>query len=86
SAYKQAWKRPFKPHLDRNDVSDSVLIWDIDPCHKSKEIDTYTNHNNVKIKSIPPRMTNLLQPADFCWFKSLKSKIKRYWNDWYSNG
>ncbi|CAF0794025.1 unnamed protein product [Brachionus calyciflorus] len=78
----QFFRRVYQPHLDRNDVSDSVLIWDSAPCHKSKEIDTYTNLNSVKIKSIPPRLTNLLQPPDVCWFKSLK----QYWNDWYING
>ncbi|CAF0915134.1 unnamed protein product [Brachionus calyciflorus] len=27
-----------------------------------------------------------LDRNNVCWFKSLKSKIKQYWNDWYING
>ena len=35
---------------------------------------------------IPPRMTNLLQPADVCWFRPLKSHYHRLWNEWFTNG
>lgn len=32
---------------------------------------------------IPPRMTNLLQPADVCWFASLKRAYTARWNLWF---
>ena len=28
-------------------------------------------------------MTNLLQPADVCWFASIKKDYKKCWSDWY---
>jgi hypothetical protein len=30
-------------------------------------------------------MTNLLQPADVCWFASIKREYKRVWSSWYMN-
>lgn len=34
---------------------------------------------------IPPRMTNLLQPADVSWFAAIKSCFHQKWNSWYLN-
>ena len=28
-------------------------------------------------------MTNLLQPADVCWFSSIKKSYKAKWMDWF---
>ena len=33
-----------------------------------------------------PRLTNLLQPADVCWFSSIKKTYKEKWNHWYIYG
>ncbi len=30
-------------------------------------------------------MTNLLQPADVCWFSTIKKEYKKLWSDWYMN-
>ena len=31
-------------------------------------------------------MTNLLQPADVCWFKPLKQHYHTLWNEWFIKG
>ena len=31
-------------------------------------------------------MTNLLQPADVCWFRPLKQKYHVLWNTWFLLG
>ncbi|CAF0758703.1 unnamed protein product [Brachionus calyciflorus] len=34
---------------------------------------------------IPPRLTNLLQPADVCWFSKIKNLFCAKWNEWSIN-
>ena len=41
--------------------------------------------SNVEIKFIPPRLTNLLQPAVVCWFRSIKAQFSERWCEWYIN-
>ena len=30
-------------------------------------------------------MTNILQPADVCWFRSIKAQFNTKWNEWIIN-
>jgi hypothetical protein len=41
---------------------------------------------NVLKVQIPSRMINLLQPADVCWFRTLKQKYHVLWNTWFLLG
>ncbi|RNA17765.1 pogo transposable element with KRAB domain-like [Brachionus plicatilis] len=34
---------------------------------------------------VPASLSNILQPADVCWFKLFKNKYKIHWNDWFLN-
>ncbi|CAF0776643.1 unnamed protein product [Brachionus calyciflorus] len=74
------------PHLDRNGFNEATLIWDNAPCHKKQTVIDAATSKNLKLLFVPPRTTNLVQPADIAWFKPLKSKFNRFWTDWFING
>ena len=40
------------------------------------------NEHRIRPIYVPPLMTNLLQPADVCWFRPLKSAYHRLLCDW----
>ena len=60
-----------------------LLIIDSAPCHLTKNVIGFCENNGILLSIIPPRMTNLLQPADVCWFATLKKAYKEKWNSWF---
>ena len=58
----------------------------IAPCHLTKKVQDFCDENKLVLCFIPPRLTNLLQPADVCWFSSIKKLYKEKWNDWFIHG
>ncbi len=50
-----------------------------------KSVDEAFASAGIGKKMIPLRFTNLLQPADVCWFASVKKKLHEKWTDWYIN-
>ncbi len=49
-----------------------LLIVDEASCHKHQSVTDLCEQHGIFLVSIPPRMTNLLQPADVGWFGPLK--------------
>ena len=39
--------------------------------------------NKITESNLPPRLTNILQPADVCWFRGLKKSYTDRWNRWF---
>ena len=54
------------------------LIIDSVPCHLTQKVKDFCDDNNIFLSIIPPRMTNLLQPADVFWFATLKKEYSWY--------
>ncbi|RNA04130.1 hypothetical protein BpHYR1_039126 [Brachionus plicatilis] len=56
----------------------------INKCAKHFSIDMRLKQvNGIVTNFIPPRMTNLLQPADVSWFASIKKQYHNKWNKWF---
>ena len=45
----------------------------------------HTRAKNTNLIIIPPRITNLLQPADVCWFYKFKKAYLAKWVEWSLN-
>ncbi len=72
-------------YMTRRKFSTVLLIIDSAKCHLTDKVKSFCQLNGIKLFIIPPRMTNLLQPADVCWFAPLKKALKRQWDNWYIN-
>ncbi|RNA04042.1 Pogo transposable element with, partial [Brachionus plicatilis] len=57
------------------------LIIDHAKCHLTLKVKQYCNDNNIELFYIPPRLTNILQPADVMWFRSFKRRYHEMWTD-----
>ena len=79
-------KRVLKPHMTKNDQSKALLVLDSAPCHLKKDLADEFRKQEIKTLFVPPRMTNLLQPADVSWFRSLKSQLSKKWTEWSLHG
>ncbi|CAF1110790.1 unnamed protein product, partial [Brachionus calyciflorus] len=62
-----------------------LLIIDSARCHLTLQVESFCSENDIILIFVPPRLTNLLQPADVSWFASLKKGYRRVWNNWYLN-
>jgi len=40
-------------------------------CHVTPKLLNHLENNNIKAIIVPPRFTNLIQPADVIWFRCL---------------
>jgi hypothetical protein len=70
-------------YMQRKGLSTVLLIIDSAPCHLTTKVREFCSQNLIKLAIIPPRMTNLIQPADVCWFAPFKKELKKKWNHWY---
>lgn len=73
-------------YISTADISDPVLFLDSSKCHLTSKVTTECiNMNKLHIGKyiIPPRMTNLLQPADVSWFKSIKNSYRQGCSSWF---
>ena len=68
------------------EIDKSVILLDSAKCHNTKLVKEKLMECSIKKLQIPPRMTNLLQPADVCWFRPLKQSYHTLWNDWFLEG
>jgi len=78
--YIQRIVLPYKLNKGLNKV---VLLLDSATCHQTKKVSDFCLENNVFLLFIPPRLTNLLQPADVVWFAPIKKAYKKKWNHWF---
>ncbi|CAF1027868.1 unnamed protein product [Brachionus calyciflorus] len=60
-----------------------VIHFVLDSCHKTEIVQGFCEDNGINQVFIPPRLTNLLQPADVCWFTQLKRAYHKKWNNWF---
>ena len=51
-------------------------------CHLTQKEKEKLAEIDVEHSIIPPRMTNLIQPADQMWFSIIKRKYQQKLNDW----
>jgi hypothetical protein len=63
-----------------------LLVWDSFRCHISESTKKVLKQLNVDIAVIPRGTTKYIQPADVCWNKSFKCKMKEFYTDWLLNG
>ena len=54
-------------------------------CQKKVQFTNDLKTRGEELHMIPPRLTNILQPADVSWMKVLKQQYKDLWNDWMLN-
>ncbi|RMZ95089.1 pogo transposable element with KRAB domain-like [Brachionus plicatilis] len=66
-----------------NNISDVTLLLDSAKCHQTRKVQDEYNGANINLMFIPPRMTNLVQPADVSWFASIKNEYHKKWNEWF---
>ena len=60
-----------------------LLIWDDFKPHHTDATKQCASRLNVVMRLIPPGMTSLLQPADVCWNKPVKQRIKEMYDEWW---
>ena len=73
------------PYLDMilSSKSESTIFIDSAKCHLTEKVANKFSELNLKKCIIPPRMTNLVQPADVSWFAKIKKELHGKWNHWY---
>lgn len=59
----------FFPHMLRKGQKKSLLFLDHAPCHLTNPLQVAALKRNINLEFIPPRMTQLLQPADVSWIR-----------------
>ncbi|CAF1058245.1 unnamed protein product [Brachionus calyciflorus] len=76
-------KKVLVPYRLINSLDEIVLFLDSAPCHLTNNVKKKFSENQIVSTYIPPRMTNLLQPADVSWFGNLKREYNDKWNKWF---
>ena len=76
-------ERVINPYRIQNRFEKVLLIIDSAPCHLTPRVKASCELNGIVLFIIPPRLTNLLQPADVCWFSSIKKRYREKWNRWF---
>lgn len=72
--------------METNSIDRILLIIDSAGYHLTSKVKKICDELNIKLLFIPPRLTRLLQPADVCWFASLKKQYHKLWNHWFIHG
>jgi hypothetical protein len=81
----QFLNRVMVPHVSRFNLKNTHLLLDSAACHKASYVHRNLEKNSIAKHIIPAGFTNLLQPADVCWFSFIKNKLHERWTDWYIN-
>ncbi|CAF1075178.1 unnamed protein product [Brachionus calyciflorus] len=63
----------------------STLYFDSARFHVTEKVKDKLSQLDLESFYIPPRMTNLLQPADVCWFSKIKKAYCTKWSKWSRN-
>ncbi len=58
-----------------NKAEGTTMILDSAKCHLTSKVEAKFTELKLNKEIIPPRFTNLLQPADVGWFASIKRKF-----------
>ncbi len=73
------------PFMLAHGLANTTLLMDSAPCHLTSLVTDSLKDLNVNTIQIPPRMTNLLQPADVSWMRPLKKSFHQKWQHWFLN-
>lgn len=65
------------------DQKGSTFVIDSAKCHLTNSVSEQITQLGLNKAIVPPRMTNLLQPADVCWLASIKKQLHTKWNQWF---
>ncbi|CAF1111235.1 unnamed protein product [Brachionus calyciflorus] len=65
--------------------NEDILFIDSARSHQTKLVQNKFKEFDIETVFIPPRLTNLLQPADVSWFGKIKKEYNEKWNDWFMN-
>ncbi|CAF1093596.1 unnamed protein product [Brachionus calyciflorus] len=71
------------PYKLSNGFTSLLLIIDSARCHTTSKVIEHCKKNDINLIIIPPRLTNLIQPADVAWFSTLKKAFRSLWSNWY---
>jgi hypothetical protein len=71
------------PHMMRKNFEKMLLIFDEASCHLNPKVADFCKLHSIFIITVPGKMMNLLQPADVCWFASIKRAYREFWTNWY---
>ncbi|CAF1150281.1 unnamed protein product, partial [Brachionus calyciflorus] len=71
------------PDRLKKDLQNTKLFLDSARCHMTVKVKSTLSENYIDPVFIPPRLTNLLQPADVSWFASFKKEYNAKWNKWF---
>jgi hypothetical protein len=71
------YNRIIKPHLCKIDKTEGFLFLDSARCHLTSKSVEAAVANRIEIIKIPPKMTNILQPADASSFGAIKKEYHR---------
>ncbi|CAF0945799.1 unnamed protein product [Brachionus calyciflorus] len=72
-------------HKELTDLRNIHLVIDSARCHLTSKVNKEFVDLGIEPLFVPPRMTNLLQPADVCWFAVIKKMYHQRWNEWFIN-
>ena len=61
------------------------LIFDKCRAHTTQEMLKYLEKKDIKTFVIPSGCTSLVQPLDVSINKPFKDRMKKYFNDWFTN-
>jgi DDE superfamily endonuclease len=61
----------------------TTLIFDSAKCHLTSKVNDKIREFGLNKVVVPPRLTNLLQPADVGWFSLIKQQLHEKWNTWF---
>jgi len=78
-------KRVLNPYRLSIGANKLHLVLDQATCHLTKEVKDVMKQHKIEVQYVPKRLTNLLQPADISWMRTLKAAYHVKWNDWMLN-
>jgi len=64
------------PYKLKHNFDKLYFIIDSAKCHTTPKLLNHLRNNNIKKIIVPPRFTNLIQPADLIWFRCLLVMVK----------
>ena len=71
------------PYKLKHNFDKLYFIFDSAKCHTTPKVLNHLENNNIEAIIVPPRFTNLIQPADVIWFSLLKGAYHELWQKWF---
>lgn len=71
------------PYAQLKGFKKLYFIFDSAKCHLTNKVKEHLELKNIEAIYVPPRLTNLLQPADVAWFGAIKNVYHQSWSNWF---